>query len=330
MRASFLASDRTYGARRVWHDMIEDGISCGLHRIERLMRLQALRARPRRRRPPSDPGERQATAVAPNVLDWAFEAPAPNRKWIADFTYIWTAEGWLYVAAVVDLFSRRVVSWSMWEFVRDCLRSREQLKAQNTVIRHQLAALSMNYICIQPVIARPVGLCTFVVGAFDTGLFQRSYCYRHFAARLPGNDLGGRGEAMSFADGGVAHSRLQQVCRRPTIYFLLIGVAMMFAIGGNSVVAQTPYNSRNSLGGLLGTLAKVGAKASAQRGWQSLSPVMQECMERGLTLKSLSVDRMINQGRSSGLRSISVRGSFHQIAASLHVLQLQGAARLAK
>ena len=47
------------------------------------------------------------------TLDRSFEAPAPNRKWIADFTYVWTAEGWLYVAAVVDLFSRRVVGWSM-------------------------------------------------------------------------------------------------------------------------------------------------------------------------------------------------------------------------
>ena len=113
VRASFIASDRTYGARRVWHDMLAGGVSCGLHRIERLMRLQALRARPRRRRLPSDKGERQTSAIAPNVLDRAFEAPAPNRKWIADFTYIWTAEGWLYVAAVIDLFSRRVVGWSM-------------------------------------------------------------------------------------------------------------------------------------------------------------------------------------------------------------------------
>ena len=113
VRASFLASDRTYGARRVWHDMLAEGIPCGLHGIERLMRLQALKARPRRRRLPPDLGERQAAAVAPNVLDRSFEAPAPNRKWIADFTYVWTAEGWLYVAAVVDLFSRRVVGWSM-------------------------------------------------------------------------------------------------------------------------------------------------------------------------------------------------------------------------
>jgi putative transposase len=113
VRTSFLSSDRTYGARRVWHDVLSEGARCGLHRIERLMRLQGLKARPRRRRLPPDPGERQTAAVAPNVLDRSFAAPAPNHRWIADFTYVWTAEGWLYVAAVIDLFSRRVVGWSM-------------------------------------------------------------------------------------------------------------------------------------------------------------------------------------------------------------------------
>jgi putative transposase len=113
VRTSFIGSDRTYGARRVWHDLLADGVTCGLHRIERLMRSHGLKARPRRRRLPPDLGERQASVVAPNVLDRAFAARAPNRRWIADFTYIWTAEGWLYVAAVIDLFSRRVVGWSM-------------------------------------------------------------------------------------------------------------------------------------------------------------------------------------------------------------------------
>jgi putative transposase len=113
VRASFLASDRTYGARRVWHDLLADGVACGRHRIERLMRHAALRARPRRRRVPSDTGVRSTSAVAPNVLDRTFTAASANRKWVADFTYLWTAEGWLYVAAVVDLFSRRVVGWSM-------------------------------------------------------------------------------------------------------------------------------------------------------------------------------------------------------------------------
>jgi putative transposase len=113
VRASFLTSDRTYGARRVWHDMLVEGIVCGLHRIERLMRHAALRARPRRRRIPSDTGLCSTNAVAPNVLNRTFDAASANRKWVADFTYLWTAEGWLYVAAVVDLFSRRVVGWSM-------------------------------------------------------------------------------------------------------------------------------------------------------------------------------------------------------------------------
>lgn len=111
VRSSFLDSDRTYGARRVWHDVLAQGEHCGLHRIERLMRQQALRARPRRRGLPKDRGER--SAIADNVLDRQFEADGPNRKWVGDFTYIWTAEGWLYVAVVLDLYSRRAVGWSM-------------------------------------------------------------------------------------------------------------------------------------------------------------------------------------------------------------------------
>jgi putative transposase len=113
IKSSFQESDRTYGARRVWHDLLAAGIKCGLHAIERLMRRNGLRARPRRRRLPLDIGDRPAAATPANVLDRRFAAPAPNRKWVADFTYIWTGEGWLYVAAVIDLFSRRVVGWSM-------------------------------------------------------------------------------------------------------------------------------------------------------------------------------------------------------------------------
>ena len=113
VRASFIASARTYGARRVWRDVLAEGASCGLHRIERLMREQALRARPRRRGLPKDEGGRLVAAVAPNLLDRQFAAERPNQKWIADFTYVCTAGGWLYVAAVIDLFSRRVVGWSM-------------------------------------------------------------------------------------------------------------------------------------------------------------------------------------------------------------------------
>lgn len=111
VRASFTGSDRTYGARRVWRDVLAEGLDCGLHRIERLMKAQALRARPRRRGLPKDDGQR--STIATNTLDREFHAEQPNQRWIADFTYVWTAEGWLYVAAVIDLFSRRVVGWSM-------------------------------------------------------------------------------------------------------------------------------------------------------------------------------------------------------------------------
>jgi putative transposase len=111
VRQSFIGSDRTYGARRVWHDVLALGERCGLHRIERLMQVQALRARPRRRGLPKDHGQRNA--IADNVSDRQFRADAPNQKWVADFTYIWTAEGWLYVAVVLDLYPRRAVGWSM-------------------------------------------------------------------------------------------------------------------------------------------------------------------------------------------------------------------------
>ena len=111
IKQSFLDSDRTYGARRVWFDMLALGFECGLHRIERLMQGLGLRARPRRRGLPKDEGTR--SEIADNVLDRQFTAEAPNQKWVADFTYIWSAEGWLYVAVVLDLFSRRVVGWSM-------------------------------------------------------------------------------------------------------------------------------------------------------------------------------------------------------------------------
>jgi putative transposase len=113
VKASFITSDRTYGARRVWRDLLAEGVACGLHRVERLMRLQALRARPRRRRLPKDEGDRQVATAPSNLLDRQFADERPNQKWIADFTYIWTVEGWLHVAAVIDLFSRRVVGWSM-------------------------------------------------------------------------------------------------------------------------------------------------------------------------------------------------------------------------
>ena len=113
VRTSFALSDRTYGARRVLGDVQEAGHQCGRQRVARLMRQEALWARPRRRARPVDDGVRPLHTLAPNVLDRQFTASAPNQKWVADFTYLWTSEGWLFLAAVLDLFSRRVVGWSM-------------------------------------------------------------------------------------------------------------------------------------------------------------------------------------------------------------------------
>ena len=110
---SFEESDRTYGVRRVWPDLKAWGYACGRERVARLMRCACLVARPRRRRRPQDTGERLESAIAPNTLDREFKAATPNARWVADFSYLWTYEGWLYVAVVLDLYSRRIVGWSM-------------------------------------------------------------------------------------------------------------------------------------------------------------------------------------------------------------------------
>lgn len=78
VRQSFLGSNRIYGARRMWHDMLVLGQRCGLHRLERLMREQALRARPRRRGLPQDRNQR--SPISDNVLDRQFQADVPNQK----------------------------------------------------------------------------------------------------------------------------------------------------------------------------------------------------------------------------------------------------------
>jgi putative transposase len=80
--ASFIFSYRTYCARRIWHDLLAGGLSCGLNRVERLMRVHGLKARPRRRGLPKDEGQR--SGIADNVLDRQFTADGPNQKWVAE------------------------------------------------------------------------------------------------------------------------------------------------------------------------------------------------------------------------------------------------------
>jgi putative transposase len=88
-------------------------VRCSENRIARLMRTARISGQVKPRRKPIDAGVRPENSIATNMLKRDFTASGPNRKWAADFTYIWTGEGWLFVAVVIDLFSRRVVGWSM-------------------------------------------------------------------------------------------------------------------------------------------------------------------------------------------------------------------------
>ncbi len=109
---SHKASDRTYGSPRVHEDLQEQGIRCGRKRVARLMRENGIRAKQARRFKATTDSDHN-DPVAPNLLDREFHVDVPDRVWVADLTYIWTREGWLYLAVILDLFSRRVVGWSM-------------------------------------------------------------------------------------------------------------------------------------------------------------------------------------------------------------------------
>ncbi|WZX23409.1 IS3 family transposase [Myxococcus stipitatus] len=105
-------SRRTYGSPRVQAELKAQGLPVGRHRVARLMREAGLRAR-RRRRFVHTTDSKHGLPVAPNVLARAFNPPGPDQTWATDITYVPTREGWLYLAVVLDLFSRRVIGWAM-------------------------------------------------------------------------------------------------------------------------------------------------------------------------------------------------------------------------
>jgi putative transposase len=112
--AIYARSRGRYGSPRVHAEMCESGQRTGRKRVARLMRRQGLRARQRRRyRRTTDSGH--GLAIKGNVLARRFAVAQPNAGWVTDITYLWTLEGWLYLAVILDLFSRRVVGWSMSE-----------------------------------------------------------------------------------------------------------------------------------------------------------------------------------------------------------------------
>ncbi len=127
IRRFFERSKQTYGSPRILRDLREAGFACGKHRAARLMRQAGLRAvvAPRFR---LTTDSKHALPIAENRLARNFGASEANRKWAGDITYLWTGEGWLYPAVVLDLLSRRIVGWSMqatldWSLVLNALGS---------------------------------------------------------------------------------------------------------------------------------------------------------------------------------------------------------------
>jgi putative transposase len=111
IRAQFSTSHETYGAPRMHVELKEDGFDVGRHRVARLMRDNGLKALQRCRYKKTTDSN-HGGPVAANLLDQDFACDGPDRKWGADISYIWTAEGWLYLAIVLDLYSRRIVGWA--------------------------------------------------------------------------------------------------------------------------------------------------------------------------------------------------------------------------
>ncbi len=134
-------SDGVIGSPRIWEDLRDAGERCGRHRVARLMRRAGLRGVPQRRRWRTKPSE-TPPAETRNHLERDFTATAPNTKWVTDITYVRTAEHWLHLCVVLDLYSGVIVGWSM-SARQDCqlvvqavLRAIWQRPTRTTVILH--------------------------------------------------------------------------------------------------------------------------------------------------------------------------------------------------
>lgn len=105
-------SRSTYGSPRIWDALSDRGIQCGRNRIARLMRLHGIQAKTKRRFKRTT-RVRQGQAVAPDLVQRVFSSHRPNQVWTSDITFIWTREGWAYLAVVLDLCSRMIVGWDL-------------------------------------------------------------------------------------------------------------------------------------------------------------------------------------------------------------------------
>ena len=159
-------SRQTYGARRVHAELKAEGVSVSRPRVARLMRALGLQGVTRRKRRCTTRRNREA-AVAPDRVKRRFEASAPDRLWVADITYVPTLEGFLYLAMVLDVFSRKVVGWAMGarqtaELVQAGLEMALQMRTAQGVVFHsdrgsQYTALAFSQRCAEAGIERSMG-----------------------------------------------------------------------------------------------------------------------------------------------------------------------------
>ena len=112
IRSAWSLSNGTYGSPRMTRELQDQGFAVGRRRIARLMRENKMHARQKRRFQKTTDSY-HSFLVVPNIIAQDFAATGPNQKWGADISYIWTREGWLYLAVVIDLFARRVIGWAV-------------------------------------------------------------------------------------------------------------------------------------------------------------------------------------------------------------------------
>jgi putative transposase len=160
IQAEHKGSRQTYGSPRVHVVLRRQGVVCGHNRVARLMRVNQIMALTKRKYRPATTQRQPGAVPAPNLLNQNFTAAAPNQKWVSDFTYIETLEGWLYLAVVLDLFSRKVIGWAMSQ-------------TMDTVLVEM--ALRMALLTRQP----PAG----VLHHSDQGSQYTSAAYRHCLSR---------------------------------------------------------------------------------------------------------------------------------------------------
>ena len=113
MKAIHTETGQCYGSRRMTRVLQAEGYPVGRHQVRRVMKEAGVSVKRRSTRKPQTTDSRHSYGVAPNILNREFDVAKPNEAWVGDMTYLWTQEGWLYLAVLLDLYSRKVVGWSL-------------------------------------------------------------------------------------------------------------------------------------------------------------------------------------------------------------------------